>query len=221
MFRLQDNVPDIYINESRDFQLICRLYDLIINGVMFDINSIPNINNPLKVNDRLLKLYCTKVGFFTNKEIIDSVLRYIIASFNYATKYKGTRKGIEHVVCTILKLEGSFDRPTIIIDNELYNIQILTPITIYNKIALQEYLKYILPAGYTYTVENVEIFATRLTQLNIKNEVVYQNIPVVKLSQIYGEKEDSITENVNSSFNDVNYRGVTTVTQIVSNDDIS
>ena len=69
MFRLQNNTPSYYVNNSRDFQLFCRLYDYINNGVKFDIDSIININDPLKINDRLLNLYGSKVGFFTNKNI--------------------------------------------------------------------------------------------------------------------------------------------------------
>lgn len=212
MFRLQDNVPDIYVNESRDFQLICRVYDLIINGVMFDINSISNINNPMKVNDRLLKLYCSKVGFFTNREIVDDALRVILTSFNSVIKFKGTKKGIERAVCTILKLEGSFERPTIIIDNENYNIQILTPITIYNRIALHEYLKYVIPAGYTYTVENVIADSVRLTELDVSDTIHHQLMNTPDISQIVGSNKsvEGLTE-----CNGVDYLGVLPVTQVL------
>jgi hypothetical protein len=217
MFRLQDNVPDVYINESRDFQLICRLYDLIINGVMFDINSITNINNPMKVNDRLLKLYCSKVGFFTNAYIPDEVLRVILSSFNYTIKYKGTKTGIEHAVCAILKMEGSFKKPIIIIDNDNYNIRILTPITIYNKVALQEYLKHIIPAGYTFTIENSLQIPERLTELSIAEKVYIKQLETAELSEIAND-----TKNIDSTIvNNVIYKGVNTVAQVLSADDIN
>ena len=92
MFRLQNNTPSYYVNNSRDFQLFCRLYDYINNGVKFDIDSIININDPLKINDRLLNLYGSKVGFFTNKNINTNVLRRILKAFPYLIKYKGTKK---------------------------------------------------------------------------------------------------------------------------------
>lgn len=43
--RLQNNVPEVYVKESRDFQLLCRLYDCILNGVKFDIDSMLNITD--------------------------------------------------------------------------------------------------------------------------------------------------------------------------------
>ena len=36
-------VPYVYPNESRDFQLLLRLYDYLINGVKHDIDQIKNV----------------------------------------------------------------------------------------------------------------------------------------------------------------------------------
>ena len=105
MFRLQDNTPSVYVNQSRDFQLFCRLYDCINNGVKFDIDTMLNILDPMKINDRMLNLLCTKVGFFPKAQYNSNVLRHIIASFPYAIKHKGTLLGIEIAVGTILKAE--------------------------------------------------------------------------------------------------------------------
>ena len=153
MFRLQNNTPEAYTNNSRDFQLFCRLYDTINNGVRFDINTMTNILDPLQINDRMLNLLCTKMGFFTRENIPDNVLRVILDSFPYAVKYKGSVRGIKYAVSSILKLEGTFEDPEVIIDNENYTIQIYTAVKIKNKKALQEYLKYIIPLGYTVTIE--------------------------------------------------------------------
>ena len=50
LFRTQDNVPEIYVNESRDFQLLCRLKDVMINGVKYAIDSINHTSNTLEMN---------------------------------------------------------------------------------------------------------------------------------------------------------------------------
>ena len=158
LFRLQNNVPPTYVEQSRDFQLFCRLYDTIFNGVRFDIESIPNIIDPMKISDNLLSLYATKVGFYTNNDIDNNVLRYILSAFPIAIRNKGTKLGIEQAVAAILKAENSTDRVEINIwrynDSDFdYSIDILTPIEIYNKTALKEFLKYIIPAGFKYRIQ--------------------------------------------------------------------
>ena len=59
LFRIQDKTPEVYTSTSRDFQLIGRLYDCIINGVKFDIDSILDIINTDFIDSKLLKLLQT------------------------------------------------------------------------------------------------------------------------------------------------------------------
>ena len=47
-------MPQIYINESRDFQLISRLYDVLFSGVKYDIDSMVNILDATLTRDDLL-----------------------------------------------------------------------------------------------------------------------------------------------------------------------
>lgn len=162
MFRLQNNVPSTYIEQSRDFQLFCRLYDCINNGVQFDISTITDILDPIKVNDRVVKLLATRVGFITDIDIDNTVLRYILSAYPYIIKNKGTRKGIEAAVNAILHAEHSIKAATVEIVNKPaegsnqagYSVNIYTPIILSSKTkkALNELLKYILPVGYVFDI---------------------------------------------------------------------
>lgn len=161
MFRLQNNVPSTYLEQSRDFQLFCRLYDCINNGVQFDISTITDILDPNKVNDRVVKLLATRIGFITNIDIDNTVLRYILSAYPYIIKNKGTKKSIEAAVNAILHAEHSIDPAIVEIDNKpksaadsSYEIRIYTPVRLSSKTrkALDELLKYILPAGYIYDI---------------------------------------------------------------------
>ena len=162
MFRLQNNVPSTYIEQSRDFQLFCRLYDCINNGVQFDISTITDILDPIKVNDRIVKLLATRVGFITDIDIDNTVLRYILSAYPYIIKNKGTRKGIETAVNAILHAEHSIKAATVEIVNKPaegsnqaeYSVNIYTPIILSSKTkkALNELLKYILPVGYIFDI---------------------------------------------------------------------
>ena len=154
MIRLQENVPEIYIKESRDFQLFCRLYDCIINGVKYDIDTMIDIFDPFKANDRMLELLCTKVGFFHKKNIDTFALRYILSAFPYLTKYKGTKKGIEGAVSVILKINQVYTNVTVEIDSTQGLVDIKVEEYI-NLEYLDELMEYILPPGYLYQVQYV------------------------------------------------------------------
>lgn len=147
MFRLQERMPDAYISNSRDFQLFCRLYEVILNGIKFDIDSIININNADKINERLLQLLAIKEGFFTDYQFDSNTLRCILKSFPYIIKYKGTKQGIRMAVNTILKLENSSESPTIDIgSNGTITVAVKLDV-IEHRQALEELLKYVLPVG--------------------------------------------------------------------------
>lgn len=168
MFRVQDNVPEIYINESRDFQLVSRLYDLLFSGVKYDIDTMVNVLDATLAKDSVLQLMCTKIGFFPRIEIDANVLKYIIASFPYIIKNKGSKLGIQYAVNAILKSENnpsSTGKPYIEIINKLqqkdatlqeYTVYIYTTVSLFNRAALEEVLRYVLPIGSTYQILSYE-----------------------------------------------------------------
>ena len=74
--------------------------------------------------------------------------------------------GVRQAVITILKAENSLNEPYISIDPEDSSLVIITtPITIYNREALDEFLKYILPTGYGYSVRVGQKIDTDVTTL--------------------------------------------------------
>ena len=149
MFRFEDHMPEYWENESRDFQLLTRLNDLVFMGQRADIATIQNLNSSKKCKNSLLPILAKKVGFFTDKDIEDDVLRNIIGAFRLAVKHKGTKKGILYAVTAILKAEKSTGQPEIIINKDnTHTIEIFTPVKLVNEVALREFLKYIVPAGF-------------------------------------------------------------------------
>ena len=152
MFRIQDKTPEVYTNTSRDFQLIGRLYDCIINGIKFDVDSMLDIINTDNIDSKLLKLLQTKLGFFTSKDITDDDLRYILEAFPIIVKNKGSLKGIEQAVSVFLKLNHIKSNVKIEVFNNIgvhpYVIQIYLNMPYTDTFILDEILKYILPTGY-------------------------------------------------------------------------
>ena len=193
LLRLQNNTPPYYIENSRDFQLFCRVFDSVVNGFRFDIQTMTNVINVNQLSDRMLSLYASSVGFFTEKDIDAKVLRYILSAFPYIIKNKGTQLGIEQAVYTVLKAENSVDMPFVEIINEgidpenSYIINIYVPIKIYNDVALEELLKYVMPTGYKYNlIVYVPSNGFRYTQLNNLDDVSVIHIPTHLSSAIRG-----------------------------------
>ena len=54
LFRTQENVPEIYVNKSRDFQILCRLKDVSFNSTKYLIDSLRHTPNTIEINETLL-----------------------------------------------------------------------------------------------------------------------------------------------------------------------
>ena len=165
MFRFENNVPNIYANESRDFQLLCRLCDLALCDSKSYIDRLIRIIDTEYCSTNLIKLLQTRLGFLTLGNYSDETIRGILLGFSDILKYKGSRKAIKQAIDLFLKLNN--------INTKIYinisNLNDLTgnPNTInigiqYKKLdtsILDELFRYILPTGYIveYTYFDTEI----------------------------------------------------------------
>ena len=103
-FSLVDNVPDVYVKESRDFQLLLRLYDCIFGGLKSDIDSIQYVTDTLNIRNTLLPLLAQKIGFFSNLDLDDRSLRLILIALPEIYKNKGSLLAIKQVMYLYLKI---------------------------------------------------------------------------------------------------------------------
>lgn len=172
MFRLQNNTPSNYVDESRDFQLLCRLYDIVNNGVRYDIKSMVNLLDANICLDSTLDLLATRKGFFTNNTFDTKLYRALLDGFPYIQKYKGSKIGVEMVVSLILRLDGLLTNAKVEWDKNNSRVDITTDSDISNKTALDTLLKYILPIGVHYSLNIVKnLDSTNTSQINSKDSI--------------------------------------------------
>ena len=190
MFRFEDHMPDYWMNESRDFQLLTRIDDILFMGQRADIATIQNLNDSKKCKNIYLNLLAKKVGFFTDKNLEENVLRNIIGAFKVAVKHKGTKIGIEYAVRAILKAENSSGVPEVEVDNETYDINIFTPVELKNVEALNEFLKYIIPAGYNVNIYSYIKAPTATTQLNNIDRLIAASMNIATMASLRGGSSD-------------------------------
>ena len=106
LIKVQNMTPEIYTQESRDFQLLCRLYDCVLNGVKFDIDTIPSLVNTKDCRNDILQLLATKIGFFTDKKFDDTVMRYVLDSFPTIIRNKGSLLSVKETIYMFLRLHS-------------------------------------------------------------------------------------------------------------------
>lgn len=206
-FRLTNNVPDVYVNQSRDFQLLLRLYDSIFSGTKLDIDSMQGLINTSKTRNSILPLLSTKVGFFTNLEINDDKLRILLGGFPSLIRNKGSLLAIkealnlylktEHIKCNIII---SYSNVETTMGNERvldHTLSIGSDKTLKNPQILQEIFKYILPIGFRYRFYSFKSLETEIIELeNNEDIIILSKIVNNPYAQIRGDMVDYSQENL-------------------------
>ena len=156
LFKLEENVPDIYVEMSRDFQLLCRVYNILVNSNIITQSKIRQQLNIEQIDDKLLKLLAGRLGFNSDNYIPTEVMRSILLQFPFMIKNKGTKVGIEQAIKSVIKQTSKV--------NSVYvsDITIATgeiKVTVESDDAsavdisyLSNVLKYVVPVGYIVNV---------------------------------------------------------------------
>jgi hypothetical protein len=173
MIRLQDLTPEVYYNESRDFQFIGRLFDVVLNSVKTEADLLMNL--PLSTNspDELLELMTFTFGLkldltkYTNNQ-----LRAICSIAPHLMRTKGTMKAVELICTALLRAEGV--EGTYKLQVKENNLEVIMPPTAQNKELLRDLLPYVLPAGITFTVKRAtQTSHVAQTTLGLADNVAY------------------------------------------------
>lgn len=152
MIRLQDMTPEVYYRESRDFQFIGRLYDLVLNYIKMETDQIDSLPLSQNSDDKLLDLMMMTLGFQSRHNYNIKQLRALCGSFVEIMHYKGSLTALDLACKTLLNAEGITDEAVIEFEsvNEQKDYSRLI-IYISDKLSdtnlLKDLLDYILPAG--------------------------------------------------------------------------
>lgn len=162
MLRFQELVPDYYIEKSRDFQVLCRLYDFTFNALKYNIDSMHTMTNTRMAKDTILPLIGDKFGIY-DKESYSN--RYLLEALPIALKYKGSLKAVNILINAFLDSEEIFDYVTAFISKDEESAKEISDIlrrdvkpysiiifisdypNMTNLHILNEYLKMVIPSG--------------------------------------------------------------------------
>jgi hypothetical protein len=149
MIKLQNYTPEIYYKESRDFQFIGRLFDLVLNAIKTDADLLYHIPLSTDSDEKLLELLAMTLGFKPNQQYNARQLKAVCSVFAEILRHKGSIKALQ-IACEALfnamdveqALTYDFTAGKGNTELNLYIPSDFEDITILNDL-----LTYVLPAG--------------------------------------------------------------------------
>lgn len=159
--QLKNYTPEIYYRQSRDFQLLGRLYDIVLNSVSTNIDMIYSIPNPEYASSGLIELLALTLGFKPKHVYNVNQLKAVCSILPNILRVKGTLAALDLTCKALLNAEESTSIYKIYKnDDDPYNLIIIIP-NLENTLLLSDLLDYILPTGLT-----CRIISSELAELN-------------------------------------------------------
>lgn len=145
MIKLQDLTPSIYYGQSRDFQFIGRLYDIVLNYVKTSADNLYTLPIGKNMDEKLLNLLAFTLGFQSKHHYNSKQLLAICSVLPLILKHKGSLNAILIAVNSILYAEGIKQALDYTFKNN--NLVLYLPQDLSDLTLLKDIVVYILPAG--------------------------------------------------------------------------
>lgn len=176
MINLYHKTPQVYYDDSRDFQTIARVLEILSNESKTEIDLIRECPFSKNVDIRLLSLLAKTIGFDNKHKYNESEFRAICSSFVEIMHNKGSMRGIKLTIETFLAAQGISGRYQIIYaGDDIKSLTIVLPVNVSSTTLLEDVFDYIMPAGQEYTflyadiagkVEDAKIVVSTEAEIN-------------------------------------------------------
>lgn len=193
MIKLQNLTPEVYYKESRDFQLLGRLFDLVLNAVKTDTDLLYNLPLSTNSDEKLLELLALTLGFKPKHQYNARNLKAVCSVFSEILRNKGSIKAIK-IACEALfnsmdisqQLDYDFTKGKDNTELNLYIAQDFGDITLLNDL-----LSYVLPAGMSCNIiREFHILTDSNTNIGISDLVTKSKINTAETSKIVKDFTD-------------------------------
>ena len=179
MIKLQNYTPEIYYKESRDFQFIGRLYDLVLNAVKTDVDLLYYLPVSVNSDEKLLELLSLTFGFKPKRQYNARQLKAVCSVLSEIIRNKGSIKALK-IACEALfnamdidqELDYDFTEGKDKTELNLYISEDFEDVNI-----LYDLLNYVLPAGITCNIiKELHLSSSSFTELGIINTASWDYI---------------------------------------------
>lgn len=193
MIKLQELTPSVYYEQSRDFQFIGRLYDIVLNYVKTNADNLYTLPIGKNMDEKLLNLLAFTLGFQSKHHYNSKQLLAICSVLPLILKHKGSLNAILIAVNSILYAEGinqALDYEFKDNNLVLYLSPDLSDLTL-----LKDIMVYILPAGIGCDmIKEIQSVNKIETVLTTKDEVTVYKDVASKFNKILDVRDDGIKE---------------------------
>ena len=193
MIKLQELTPSVYYEQSRDFQFIGRLYDIVLNYVKTNADNLYTLPIGKNMDEKLLNLLAFTLGFQSKHQYNSKQLLAICSVLPLILKHKGSLDAILIAVNSILYAEGinqALDYEFKDNNLVLYLSPDLSDLTL-----LKDIMIYILPAGIGCDmIKEIQSVNKIETVLTTKDEVTVYKDVASKFNKILDVRDDGIKE---------------------------
>ena len=194
MIKLQNLVPSVYYDQSRDFQYIGRLYDIVLNSVKTNVDMIYSVPDCSQSGSKLVELLALTLGFQAKHKYNVKQLSAVCTIFQTLLKKKGTLQAVSLLGNTILYAEGLQDNFYCEIKDDS-RLEMYVPQGLSDLNLLKDVLPYILPAGIQVSIIRAKYITTEsVTVLAAQHVVNTHKTTGTKSSEIYTDDKINSTD---------------------------
>ena len=189
MIKLQELTPSVYYEQSRDFQFIGRLYDIVLNYVKTNADNLYTLPIGKNMDEKLLNLLAFTLGFQSKHHYNSKQLLAICSVLPLILKHKGSLNAILIAVNSILYAEGinqALDYEFKDNNLVLYLSPDLSDLTL-----LKDIMIYILPAGIGCDmIKEIQSVNKIETILNTNDEITIYKDVASKFNKIINPRDN-------------------------------
>lgn len=145
MIDIYNQVPSIYVDASRDFQFLSWLFNIVLNSVKHNVDSLYLLPNN-KENPALTELLALTLGFKIKRNYDQKQLAALVEVIPRVLKCKGTIPAIKMAGEALIKASGTSGSFDCSIKDKCV-LEVVLPKDLVDTTLFIDILPYILPAG--------------------------------------------------------------------------
>lgn len=176
MIDIIKQTPIEYSNQSRDYQIIARLYTALFN---YNKAYIDNLNIwDSNIDNKLVYLRAKTLNLDTKHSWDLDELEAVTSCFKFLMRNKGTVSSIKYCINILLRslgLSTALEDSNIIIDSDTKLITVKADVSSLTSGVIEDLLKYLLPAGWNYRIIQYTTYSgsgVNLTELKYAEDKV-------------------------------------------------
>jgi len=165
--------PIEYSAQSRDYQVIARLYTALFNLSKMYIDNNHFWTNG--IDKKLSRLRAFTLNFRNKYDWDLDDLKVVSSCFKYLMFRKGTKQALKYCIYILMRvknLEGTITDNNITVEGNLITIKI--PENLTNLGSIEDLIRYLIPAGYTYRIiQYREYNPNAITYIDLNQDSIY------------------------------------------------